>query len=341
MFAQIVFFPEQASTTARSVDLLFYVLVAVTGAVALLVAVLLIYFAVRYRRRPGVPAERSVDTNLPLEIFWTGLPLAIFMFLFAWGAMVYFDAYRAPDDATVIYGIGKQWMWKFQHPEGQREINELHVPAGRPIKMVLTSEDVIHSFFVPNFRVHMDVLPGRFTSVWFNATLQGTNAAQESHHLFCSQYCGTDHAGMVGKVIVMEPKAYADWLDKHAEGSLALQGRKTFLRYRCVSCHSADENARAPVLEELFMKPVHLNNGRTVIADEDYLRESILAPSAKVVAGWEPIMPSFQGQVDAEDINKLIAFIRALKRGETPRRVEAFPPPKAAFQIEENEAKKK
>jgi cytochrome c oxidase subunit 2 len=335
MFGQIIFFPQQSSTTAHSVDLLFYVLVSVTGAVALLIAVLLIFFSVRYRRRPGVPAQPSTHGNLPLEMFWTGVPLAIFMFLFVWGAMVYFDARRAPDDATVIYGIGKQWMWKFQHPEGQREINELHVPAGRPIKLMLTSEDVIHSFFVPDFRVHMDVLPGRFTSVWFNATLHGTDAAEESHRLFCSQYCGTNHAGMIGKVVVMEPKVYADWLDLHAEGSLALQGRKTFLKYRCVSCHSADENARAPVLEELFMKPVHLNNGRTVIADEDYIRESIVAPSAKVVAGWEPIMPTFQGQVAAEDINQLIAFIRGLKRGETPQRVEAYPPPTSTPHIEE------
>ncbi len=336
MLAQITFFPQQASTTAKSVDLLFFVLVAITGAAALLVAFLLVYFSVRYRRRPGLAPLPSPHTNLPLEFFWTGVPTAIFMVLFVWGAMVYFDAYRAPDDATVIYGIGKQWMWKFQHPEGQREINELHVPAGRPIKIVLTSEDVIHSFFVPDFRVHMDVLPGRYTSVWFQAVGDGTG----EHHLFCSQYCGTNHAGMIGKVVVMEPKAYAQWLDLNAEGSLALQGRKTFLKYRCVSCHSADANARAPVLEELYGKPVHLNNGRTVIADEDYLRESILAPGAKVVAGWEPIMPTFKGQVDQEDINRLIAFIRGLKRGQTPRRVEAYPPPVATPQIEEPKGKK-
>lgn len=323
MFAQIIFFPQQASTTAHSVDMLFYVLVSVTGSVSLLIAVLMIYFSVRYRRRPGVPAPPSPHSNLPLELFWSGVPVAIFMVFFVWGAMVYFDAYRPPDDATVIYGIGKQWMWKFQHPEGQREINELHVPAGRPIQIVLTSEDVIHSFFVPDFRIHMDVLPGRYTSVWFNATAAGP------HHLFCSQYCGTNHAGMISKVVVMEPKAYAEWLDLNAEGSLALQGRKTFLKYRCVSCHSADENARAPVLEDLYRKPVHLNNGRTVIADEDYLRESIVAPAAKVVAGWEPIMPTFQGQVTAEEINELIAFIRGLRRGQTPRRVEAYPPPVA------------
>jgi cytochrome c oxidase subunit 2 len=334
VFAQIIFFPHRASTTAASVDYLGYGLLAITGAMAVLVAVLIIYFSVRYRRRPGALPPPAMPGNIPLELFWSLTPLAIFMVLFMWGAMVYYDAYRAPDDATVIYGIGKQWMWKFQHPEGQREINELHVPIGRPFKVLLTSEDVIHSFFVPDFRVHMDVLPGRFTSVWFEPTREGT------YHLFCSQYCGTNHAGMVGKVVVMQPKEYADWLNLHAEGSLALQGRKTFLKYRCLSCHSADEHARAPVLEELYGKRVALNDGRTVIADENYIRESILAPRAKIVAGWEPIMPSFEGQVDAEDLNRLIAFIRGLKRGQTPLRVEDFPPPVTTPQIEEDEGKK-
>jgi cytochrome c oxidase subunit 2 len=222
-----------------------------------------------------------------------------------------------------MYVVAKQWMWKFQHPDGQREINELHVPAGRPVKLLLTSEDVIHSFFVPAFRVHMDVLPGRerFTSVWFQATRLG------SHHLFCSQYCGTNHSGMIGEVIVMEPEAYEEWLRLHAEGSAALQGRKVFLKYRCISCHSADQNARAPVLEELYGKPVHLRDGRTVIADSDYIRESILDPAAKIVAGYENIMPTFKGQVSEEEIVQLITFIRALRRGETPRRVEEYPPP--------------
>jgi cytochrome c oxidase subunit II len=321
MLAQITFFPHEASTTAHSVDLLLYFLLAVTGAVGLLVAVLLIYFAVRYRRRPGAPPPPPIPGNLRLELFWSLTPLAIFMVIFVWGATIYFGAYRAPDDATVIYGIGKQWMWKFQHPEGQREINELHVAVGRPFKIVLTSEDVIHSFFVPDFRVHMDVLPARYTSVWFQPTRVGT------YHLFCSQYCGTAHANMVGRVVVMEPAAYQDWLHLHAEGSLALEGRKVFLKYRCLSCHSADEHARAPVLEDLYGRRVALNSGATVIADEDYLRESILYPGAKIVAGWRDIMPTFRGQVTEEEIIQLIAYIRSLRRGETPRRVEDYPPP--------------
>jgi cytochrome c oxidase subunit 2 len=236
----------------------------------------------------------------------------------------------------VIYGVGKQWMWKFQHPEGQREINDLHVPVGLPVKMMLTSEDVIHSFFVPDFRIHMDVLPGRYSSVWFQATKADT------YHLFCSQYCGTGHARMIGRVIALEPADYAKWLFERAEGSLALQGRKTFLKYRCLSCHSADENARAPVLEDLYGKTVsfHLpgenlpaKNWRTVVADEDYIRESILNPSAKIVAGYENIMPTFKGQVTEEEIIELIAFIKSLHRGQTPRRVEEFPPPLAPPQI--------
>ncbi len=321
MFAKVIWFPEQASTTARHVDHLLYLLVSVCGGVGLLVAVLLIYFAVRYRRRPGTPPPPAMPGSPALELFWTLTPLGIFMVFFVWGATIYFGAYRAPDDATVIYGIGKQWMWKFQHPEGQREINTLHVEVGRPYKIMLTSEDVIHSFFVPDFRIHMDVLPNRYTSVWFQATRPG------KYHLFCSQYCGTNHAGMVGEVIVMERVDYENWLQLHAEGSLALQGRKTFLKYRCISCHSGDENARAPVLEELYGKEVHLRDGRTVIADEDYIRESIYDPGAKVVEGWQNIMPTFEGQVSKEEINELIAFIQSLKKGQTPRRVEQFRPP--------------
>ncbi len=323
MFAEIVWFPEQASTTAQHVDWLFFFLVTICGAVGIMVAVLLIGFAIRYRRRPGGGVPGPMPGNVALELFWTCTPLVIFMVMFGWGAAVYFGAYRAPDDATVIYGVGKQWMWKFQHPKGQREINELHVQVGEPFKLLLTSEDVIHSFFVPEFRVHMDVLPGRYTTVWFQPTRPGT------YHLFCSQYCGTNHAGMIGSVVVQEPAEYQRWLYLNAEGSLALQGRKTFLRYRCVSCHSADENARAPVLEELFGRPVHLSDGRTVTADEKYIRQSIYDPGAEIVAGWQDIMPTFKGQVTEDEIYELIAFIKSLKRGETPRRVEQSPPPVA------------
>lgn len=323
MFAQIVWFPSQASTTAASVDGLLYMLTTICGVVGLGVAVVLIYFAVRYRRRRGTPIPAEMRGNTPLELTWTITPMLIFIVFFALGAIVYFDSYRAPDDATVVYVVGKQWMWKIQHPEGQREIDELHLPVGRPFKMMLTSEDVIHSFFVPAFRVHMDVLPGRYTSVWFTPTRAG------QYHLFCSQYCGTNHAGMVGTVTVMEPADYERWLHLNAEGSMALEGRKVFLKYRCVSCHSADENARAPVLEDLFGRAVHLKDGSTVVADEDYVRESVYEPGKQIVLGWDDIMPTFKGQVSPEEINELISYLKSLHHGETPKRVEEYPPPTA------------
>lgn len=331
LFAQeIVFFPENASTTASSVDNLLFALLAVCGTVGLGVASLLIGFAIRYRRRSDSETPAAMPGSTKLELLWTVTPLVIFLGFFVWGVSVYFQAFRAPDDATVIYGMGKQWMWKFQHPEGQREINTLHVPVGRPFKLLLTSEDVIHSFFVPDFRIHMDVLPGRYTSVWFEATKPG------EFHLFCSQYCGTDHSAMIGKVIAMESKDYERWLDRTAEGSLALQGRKTFLKYRCLSCHSATAEARAPVLEELYGQQIALRDGGTVVVDEEYIRESILNPGRKIVAGFDNIMPTYEGQVSEEEIYKLIAFIKSLKAGETPERVEEFPAPNSTPQIEDN-----
>jgi cytochrome c oxidase subunit 2 len=321
MFAQVIWFPETASSTAGRVDRLFIFLLSTTGAVGLLVAFLLIYFAVRYRRRPGDGPPPNTQASVALETFWTVTPLGIFLVMFAWGASVYIDAVRPPDDAQTVYVVAKQWMWKFQHPEGQREINQLHVPRGQSVKLLQISEDVIHSFFVRDFRLHMDVLPGRYSSVWFQPTKTGT------YPLFCSQYCGTNHAGMIGEVIVMEPAEYQDWLNSHAEGSLALEGRKLFLQYRCISCHTATGEGRAPSLEELYGKRVPLKDGRNVIADDAYIRESILDPGAKIVAGYENIMPTFRGQLGEEDILKLIAFIRNLQRGQTPPRVEESPAP--------------
>lgn len=334
MLAQIALFPKASTATALAVDRLFFFMVVLTGSVGLLVAVLMIFFCTRYRRRPGETGNPP-ETKPPawIEIGWTVTPLAIFMFVFVWGAEVYFGAYRPPDDAATVYCIGKQWMWKFQHPEGQREINTLTVPVGKPIRILLTSEDVIHSLFVPDFRIHMDVLPERYTSVWFQADGPGR------HRLFCSQYCGTNHAGMIGEVVVLEPGDYERWLRLRAEGSLALQGRKTFLKYRCLACHSADAEARAPVLENLFGKAVPLNDGRVVTADEAYLRESIYYPSAKIVAGYENIMPTFKGQASEEDIIELIAFIKGLGQGQTPPRVESYPPPTGTPPITPQEEK--
>jgi cytochrome c oxidase subunit 2 len=328
MFAEIIFYPEQASTTAARVDHLLLFVTAVTGSVGVMVACLLVGFSVAYRRRPGPfvpPAE--MRGSKPLEAMWTSAPLVPFVIFFVWGSYVYYNAYRAPDDATVIYAQAKQWMWKFQHPEGQREINALHVPAGRPFKLMLTSEDVIHSFFVPDFRLHMDVLPGRYNSAWFKATRPG------KYHLFCSQYCGTAHANMIGTVTVMEPAEYQRWLEYNAEGSLALEGRKVFLKYRCVSCHTGNGSGRAPTLEDLYGKAVVLTNGEKVVADEDYVRESVYNPGAKIVAGYQNIMPTFKGQVSEEEIVELIAWLKTLRRGGTPPRVDQYPPPAGTPQI--------
>src|SRR5262249_5912645 len=250
MLTDLPLFPQQASTGAARVDALFLFLMVVSVFFASLIFFLILYFAIKYRRRSEAEQPRPIFGDLRLEVLWTVIPLGLTMIMFVWGARLYFTTATPPADALEITVVGKQWMWKFQHPEGQREINELHVPVGQPFRMVLTSEDVIHSFFVPDFRLHMDVLPGRYTSTWFQATRPGT------YHLFCSQYCGTNHAGMIGQVVVMEQTEYQAWLQLRAEGSLALEGRKVFLKYRCASCHSADENARAPVLEGLYGKTV-------------------------------------------------------------------------------------
>jgi cytochrome c oxidase subunit II len=339
MFAEIALFPQQASTAARQVDLLLLFLVTVCGAVTLLVAILMVFFAIRYRRRPGTTGNPpETHASHALEWFWTITPLLIFVSIFVMGAKVYFNAFRPPADATTIYVVGKQWMWKIQHPEGQREIDNLHVPVGKPIRLLMTSEDVIHSLFIPDFRLHMDLLPERYTSIWFEGTKVG------EFNLFCSQYCGTNHAGMTGKVTVMEPADYEKWLHSSAEGSMALQGRKVFLKYQCDSCHSANSEARAPVLEDLFDKPVILSDGRVVRADENYIRESIVNPSAKIVAGYDNIMPSFQGVFDKEhaeeEVFQLIAYIQSLKSGKTPKRVEEFPPPTTPPPAEPDDTKK-
>jgi cytochrome c oxidase subunit 2 len=322
MFSEIIWFPHQATTTAHSVDQFLLYLFIVCGVVGLLVAVLLIGFAVRFRRRPGDGVPPEMRGSRALEITWSIIPVGFFVSFFVWGAMIYLDAFRAPDDSTVVYVVAKQWMWKFQHPGGQREINTLHVPVGRSIKLVMTSEDVIHSFFVPDFRVHMDVLPGRYTSVWFNATRPG------EYHLFCSQYCGTNHSKMIGRVVVMQPEEFQHWLDQHAEGGRAMEGQKVFLKYRCASCHTGTGAARAPDLGGLYGQNVPLQDGRMVPADEEYIRESILDPSAKIVAGHQNIMPTFRGQITEDEIIQFIAWLKTLKPGEMPRRVEESAPPK-------------
>lgn len=324
MFADVPLFPEQASTTAQRVDTLFLFLCIVTGIMAVLIALLLLYFAVKYRRRGEDDRTPRILGSHRLEWFWTIAPMFFFVIMFVWGASIYTSMALPPPDSLEIFIVGKQWMWKTQHPDGKREIKNLHVPVDRPIKLTLTSEDVIHDFFVPAFRTKIDVIPGRYVQTWFHATKTG------KYHLFCSQYCGTSHSTMVGTVFVMERDEYREWLEKEADGSQALNGRTLFLKLQCLTCHSANSQSRAPVLEELYGRTVHLRGGRTVKADDGYLRESILYPEAKVVQGWEPIMPTFKGQINEEEMIQLINFIKSLQRGGTPDRTEEFPAPVGA-----------
>ncbi|MGH7964933.1 MAG: cytochrome c oxidase subunit II [Candidatus Binatia bacterium] len=307
MWSGFPLFPEQASTVAGRVDALYAFLVIVSTVMTLLIVGLIIYFITKYRRRADDELGAPVTGALTLELLWTIIPFVIMMIMFVWGASVYFTLSRPPPDALEIQVVGKQWMWKFQHLDGQREINELHVPVGRAVKLTLASQDVIHSFFVPAFRVKSDVVPGRYTTVWFEATKPGR------YHLFCAEYCGTQHAGMIGQVIVMEPTQYQAWLrGGAAEGSLAAAGQKLFQDLACHTCHRGDTQGRGPVLDGLLGKAVQLQNGQTVIADENYLRESILNPSAKLVAGFQPLMPTFQGLVSEEQVLQLIAYIKSL-----------------------------
>jgi cytochrome c oxidase subunit 2 len=303
-------FPEQASTHAPQVDHLLFFLLALTTFFTLLIGGLIVYFAVKYRRRAGNEVATQIEGSNRLEIAWTVVPLMISLGIYAWGTNVYFRARTAPADALDVYTVGRQWMWKFQHLSGPREINALHVPVGRPVKLTMTSQDVIHSLFVPAFRVKSDVLPGRYTELWFEATKPGT------YHLFCAEYCGTMHSGMIGSVTVMEPAAFQEWLAGGAEGSPAAAGEKLFQDLGCATCHNTTAQARCPDLRGLFGHAVTLASGETVTADESYLRESIVAPGAKLVAGYKNIMPTYAGQVSEEGILQLIAYIRSLAAGD-------------------------
>jgi cytochrome c oxidase subunit 2 len=323
-FAQVALYPETASTLAEQVDGLFFFILAVTVFFTLLIAALVIIFIVRYRRRSTSDRPPHIHGSLRLELTWTIIPLLIALGMFVWGARVYVTWATPPEQSLEVYVVGRQWMWHLQHTGGQREINQLHVPVGRPVKLTITSQDVIHSFFVPAFRLHRDAVPGRYVTAWFEATKTGR------FRLYCSEYCGTNHSSMIGEVVVMDAEAYREWLTRGADDSLATKGSKLFRKLQCVACHSADSRARAPVLENLYLRRVPLADGTTVVADEDYLRESIRNPSAKIVAGFQApsIMPPFTDDlVDEEELIQLIAFLRALGTGETPPRVESAAPP--------------
>ncbi|MGE5170342.1 MAG: cytochrome c oxidase subunit II [Rudaea sp.] len=304
--------PPEASTIAPRVDHLLYAVTAVTSVVAIAIFGAMIAFGIRYRagsrapRAEDVPAAQA-RARRRVEAAWTLIPFLLFLAGFAWAARVYVVRATPPPNALEVFVVAKQWMWKLQHPGGQREIDELHVPRGQPIKLVMTSQDVIHSFFVPAFRLKQDVLPGRYTEMWFTATRTGR------FHLFCAEYCGTDHARMGGDIVVMEPADYARWLNAHRGApDMATRGEDLFRHFGCSGCHGANAAVHAPNLAGLYGKPVPLADGTTTLADERYIRDSILLPRREVAAGYEPIMPSFAGQIGEDDILDLIAYIKRL-----------------------------
>jgi len=310
------FIPESASTLSGDVDALYFYISGVTVFFTTLISLVVIFFVIRYRRRNPFEIPRPIEGSTKLETLWSVIPLVIAMSIFVWGAKVYFAEYRPPKNALEVYVVGKQWMWKFQHSTGQREINELHIPVGQKIKLIMASEDVIHDVFVPAFRIKADVVPGKYTSEWFEATKPGR------YHFFCAEYCGMNHSGMGGWVVVMQPADFENWLSGNASQlSPAAAGQQMFESLGCASCHGANgEGGRGPALLGLFGSNVVLNNNQTVRADEGYVRESILNPQAKIVSGFGPIMPSFQGQVNEEQLLQLVAFVKSLSttKPETP-----------------------
>jgi cytochrome c oxidase subunit II len=314
MLAQIRFFPDQASTTAHDVDPLFFYLTGISAIMTVGIAAFIIVFAIWFRRRSDTDRPPPTRTNLPLEITWSVIPLFFFISFFIWGAKIFFAQFTPPADAMEILVTGKQWMWKLQHPQGRKEINELHVPVGQPIKLSMISQDVIHSFYVPAFRMKQDVLPGRYTTQWFIPTQIG------EYHLFCAEYCGTLHSNMIGRVYVMDPAAYQAWLaGAESAESPVVAGERLFFRYGCNACHGS----KAPTLAGLLGRNVKLASGETIIADENYIRESILNSTAKVVAGYAPLMPSYRAQLSEEQIMQLIAYIKSLTPAELAAKKEA------------------
>jgi cytochrome c oxidase subunit 2 len=299
--------PDRAASFAGEVDALFFFILTVTGLFAIGIWIALLFFAVRYRRRSDADRPKEIYGSLALELTWTLIPLGLMAIMFAWGAKVYFELNRPPDDAMTVSVVGKRWMWKMQQPTGQREVNELHVPRGRAVRLIITSEDTIHSFFVPAFRIKKDAVPGRYSIAWFRATKVGT------YHLFCAEYCGTGHSTMTGRVVVMEPEDYQTWLaGGPAPESPAALGEKLFTELNCITCHRPDSAGRGPVLNGVFGREVELKGGGTVVADEAYVRESIVNPAARIVAGYQPVMPTFQGLASEEQLIALVAYIKSL-----------------------------
>ena len=297
--------PPQASTIAPEWDYLFYFLTAITIFFTTLIFALVFYFAIKYRRRHKDEVPPQNEGNLILELAWTIIPAGICVVIFAWAAELFVRTQRAPAASTEVFVVGKQWMWKIQHPEGPREINQLHIPVGEPIKLTMTSEDVIHDFGIPAFRVKKDVVPGIYSTEWFEATETG------EFHLFCDQYCGMGHSHMVGTIVVMKPQDYERWLSSQMNVKpMVAEGERLFGQLGCASCHPGAGATAGPPLQGLFGSQVKLQDGKTVTADDNYIREAVLGPQA--VAGYPNVMPTFQGQVNEEEVLQLVAYIKSL-----------------------------
>jgi len=310
MFSGFSLFPAQASSLAPEIDNLYLGVITITGFFAVLVVVCITYFAIKYRDPTGDKVGAPITGSVPLELGWSLIPFFIAIGIFVWAAVVFFHIVRAPDQTLDIYSTGKRWMWRFQHIDGQIEINELHVPVGRAVRVVFTSEDVLHDLFIPAFRVKADAVPGRYSAIWFEPTKVG------EYHLFCAEYCGTRHSGMIGTVYVMEQADYQAWLGGGAAtagGSLLQRGEALFTQLACVTCHLPDGTGRGPSLEGLYGSQVTLDNGAVVTADESYLRESILLSQAKTVKGYERLMPTFQGLINEDGVAALIEYIKSLQ----------------------------
>lgn len=299
-------FPESASNFSGRVDALYAFMVGVTVFSTVLICIMIIGFGIYYRRGSKANRRGQMHNNF-LELIWASGPLVISMIMFAWGAVIFFDMHHPPKDAMVVEVVGKQWMWKMRHPGGKAEINSLHLPVGQPVRLRLISEDVIHSFFVPEFRVKQDVVPGYYNQLWFTPTKAGT------YHLFCAEYCGTEHSGMIGTVTVMEPSDYARWLSDDTGEAPEVVGQKLFDRFRCATCHKDEGTGNGPALAGVFGKDRPLKGGGLALANEQYLRDSILLPHKQVLAGYQAVMPSFQGQITEEEVNSIIAYIKTLK----------------------------
>ena len=304
------FFAPQASTIAGQVDLLLLALIGLSSVFTLIVVALIAYFGIKYRR--GRAADRSQPPigNVKLELSWMAGLLVLAVGTFTWASLIYLRSFNPPDKSLDIYVIGRQWMWKFQHQEGPREIDTLHVPVDRPVRLIMTSQDVIHSLYIPAFRLKYDVIPGRYTNLYFEANQTG------EYHIFCTEYCGTNHSQMRGTVIVMEPRDYQNWLSgSTASAPLSQAGQDLFTQLGCSSCHAAGASVRAPSLAGLFGSQAPLEGGGSVTADESYIRESIFFPQKKIVAGYDPIMPTYEGRITEEQMLQLVAYIKSLGGG--------------------------